>query len=219
MRLRLNITERRATSVGCAVNTGTISTRRSHSIASSALIPTRRISHRVPASEPRWRPAAAAQSQRNAPALAMIRLRQVDELEVKCKRPREQNGPLHRQRVHQLQRTRRVPRRLFFLAARLGVAPADRPLPQSLDVRKELFARLLAQHLAQQRAQRTHIAPQRSLLQLAGLRFKLRQPLRPALGIPQKRHRILIMHDSFRRRIPGGLYRRPHPQDSVWAGT
>ena len=48
MRRRLNMTERRATSVGCAVKTGTMSTRRSQSRASSALMPTRRISHRVP---------------------------------------------------------------------------------------------------------------------------------------------------------------------------
>ena len=57
MRRRLNMTVRRATSVGCAVKTGTMSTRLSQSRASSALMPTRRISHSVPASEPRWRPA------------------------------------------------------------------------------------------------------------------------------------------------------------------
>ena len=60
---------------------------------------------------------------------------------------------------------------------RVGVAAADGALPQRFNLRKELVAGLLAQHHAQQRAQRAHVAAQRRLLQVAGLRFKLGQPL------------------------------------------
>ena len=86
----------------------------------------------------------------------------------------------------------------FFVAAGFGVAPPNRSLPQRFHVREEVLAGLLAQHLAQQHAQRAHVAAQRSFFQLAGLRLELRQPLRPAFGIPQKRHRVLIMHDPQR---------------------
>ena len=55
----------------------------------------------------------------------------------------------------------------FLLAARLGVAAANGALAQRLNVCKQVLAGLLAQHLAQQRAQRTDIAPQRCFLQVA----------------------------------------------------
>ena len=95
-----------------------------------------------------------------------------------------------------LERAGGMPRGFFVVAARLGIAAANRALPQRFHLREQLFAGLLAQHLAQQRAQRAHIAPQRRLFQVAGLRLQLRQPLRPAFGIPQKSHRLLIMHDA-----------------------
>ena len=82
-------------------------------------------------------------------------------------------------------------------AAGFGVAAADGALAQRFHVGKQVVAGLLAQHLAQQRAERAHIAAQRSFFQVAGLRFQLGQPLRPALGIPQKSHRISIMHDAL----------------------
>ncbi len=69
----------------------------------------------------------------------------------------------------------------LLVAARFGVASADRALPQRFHVGKQVLAGLLAQHLAQQHAERTHIAPQRSLFQFARLRLQLRQALRPAL--------------------------------------
>ena len=115
----------------------------------------------------------------------MVGLSQVDQLKIKRKGARQQNGALHGQRMHQLQRAGGLLRGLLVAAMGLGVAPPDRPLPQRLHMRKQLFAGLLAQHLAQQRAQRTHIAPQRRFFQVAGLRLQLRQPLRPTLGIPQ----------------------------------
>ena len=123
--------------------------------------------------------------QSRAPPLAMVRLRQVDQFEIKRKGPRQQNGPLHRQRMHQFERRSRMARSLVMLSPRLFVAPPDRALPQRLHMREEIHARLFAQHLAQQHAQRTNIAPQRSLLQLPRLRLQLRQPQRPTLGIPQ----------------------------------
>ena len=127
----------------------------------------------------------------------MVGLRQVDQFEVKRKRPGQQNRPFRRQFVHQLQCSRRIAGGFFALPARLCVPAPDGALPQRLHFCKKLLAGLLAQHLAQQHAQRPHIAPQRRLLQVAGLRFQLSQPLRPALGIPQKGHRLLIMHDRM----------------------
>ena len=132
-----------------------------------------------------------------APPLAVIGLRQVDQLKVKCKGPRQLNRPLHRQRVRQLQGLRRLLRCLFMASARLFVPAANGSLPQRLHLRKQLLPRLLAQYLAQQHTQRTHIAPERSLFQLANLRLKLRQPLRPTLEVPQKSHNLLIMHERF----------------------
>jgi len=90
---------------------------------------------------------------RNPPPLAMVGLRQVDQLKVKREGPRQQNRALHGQRMHQFQRRRRQPRGLVRVAPGLRVAPPDGPLPQRLYVGKQLFAGLLAQHLAQQRAQ------------------------------------------------------------------
>ncbi len=148
-----------------------------------------------------------AQAQRDAAALAMVGFGQIDELEVESKGAREQDGALDGQRVHQFQRGGGVARGLFGVAARLGIAAADGALAQRFDLRKKLVAGLLAQHLAQQRAQRAHVAAQRRLFQVAGLRFQLGQPLRPALGIPQKSHRILIMHERIQNSISGFVFR------------
>ena len=67
--------------------------------------------------------------------------------------------------------------------------------PKRFYLRKHFFAGLLAQNLAQQHAQRTHVAPQRSFFQLARLRFEFRQPLCPVFGVPEWCHLVLIMHD------------------------
>ena len=76
----------------------------------------------------------------------------------------------------------------FVVAARLGVAAADGALAQGFDVREELVAGLLAQHLAEQRAERAHVAAQRRFLEVAGVRLEFGQALRPAFGIPQEGH-------------------------------
>ena len=86
--------------------------------------------------------------------------------------------------------------RVLFAAACLGVTAANGALAQRFNVGKQFFAGLLAQHFAQQHAERTHIASQGGFLQVAGLRLQLLEPLRPTLGIPQKSHRSLIMHDG-----------------------
>ena len=127
----------------------------------------------------------AAQAQRDAAALAMIRFREIDELEVEGEGAREQNGAPHGHRVHQLHRRGGMACGLFGMAVRFRVAAPDGALPQRLDLRIELLANLLAQHRAQQRAQRAHVAAQGRLFQVAALRLQLGQPLRPALGIPK----------------------------------
>ena len=98
--------------------------------------------------------------------------------------------------MHQLERLLALQSRFFVFAARFGIPPANRSLAQRFDVFEEVFARLLAQHFAQQRAQRAHIAAQRSFFQLARARFEFGQPLRPAFGVPQEGHRLLIMPDE-----------------------
>jgi hypothetical protein len=138
-----------------------------------------------PHQRPSLPPGLARQLQRRPPPLAVVGLRQIDQFKVEAKRARQQQRPLHGQRVHQFQRTRRIPRSLFRVPPRLGVAPPDGPLPQRFHMRKKVVAGLLPQYHAQQRSQRTHIAPQRRFFQLAGPRFQLRQPLTPTPGIPQ----------------------------------
>ena len=140
----------------------------------------------------------AAQLQGDAAALAVVGFSQIDEFEVEGKGAGEQDGALDGQRMDQFKRLGAVAGGLFLLAAGLGIATADGALAQRLDMRKEILAGLLAQHLAKQRAKRAHVAPQGRLLQVAGTGFQLLQPLRPALWIPQKGHRDLIMHDGKR---------------------
>src|SRR6266568_6950782 len=125
----------------------------------------------------------------------MIGFGQVDELEVESEGACEQYGALYGERVDQLESFGSVASGFSIVAASLSVAPPDRALAQSLDMRKEVFASLLAQHFAEQSAERTNVAAQGRFLQITGARFQLRQPLRPAFGVPQEGHSELIMHD------------------------
>ena len=127
---------------------------------------------------------ASAQLERDAPPLAMVGLCQVDELKVKGKSARQQDRPFRSKLVHHLQRACGIPRRLFVSSARLGIAPADCILPKRFHFAKQRFASLLAQHLAQQHAERANIAPEGRLFQVAGLRLQLRQALLPVFRIP-----------------------------------
>jgi len=138
-----------------------------------------------------------AQSQGNAAALAVVGFSQVDELEVKREGARQQDRALGGQRMHQLQRRGRMQRGFLFQAAGFRVAAANGALAQRLHMGKQVFTGLLAQDIAEQCAERTHVAAQRSFLQVAGLRLQLGKPLRPALGVPQKDHRTSIMHERL----------------------
>ncbi len=73
---------------------------------------------------------------------------------------------------------------LCRIAFELGLTALGSQSAQGLYLLKQFVAALLAQHIAQQRAQRTHIAPQRSLFQLRLMRFKLGQPLSPVRRLP-----------------------------------
>ncbi len=138
----------------------------------------------------------AAQLESQAAALAVVGFGQIDELEVEGESAREQDGAIDGQRVDQFERGGGVAGRFFLVAAGFGIAAADGALAQRFDVREQVFAGLLAQHFAQQHAERAHIAAQGSFFQVAGLSFKFGQPLRPAFGVPEERHRVLIMHDA-----------------------
>ena len=83
---------------------------------------------------------------------------------------------------------------LLLSGARRWAKPRGLVIKGSLkvyDMQPALIAGLFAQHFAQEHAERTHVAAQGSFLQVAGLRFKLGQPLRPAFRIPKKGHRCL----------------------------
>jgi hypothetical protein len=104
----------------------------------------------------------AVEAQGNAAALAMVGFRQVDELEVEGEGAGEQDGALDGQRMDQLQSVRGVAGSLFVIAAGFGVAAADGALAQRFHMGEKVVAGLLAQHLAEQGAERTHIAAQRA---------------------------------------------------------
>ena len=162
----------------------------SQSMASAAVMPTRRISQRVPASEPRWRPGLAAELEGDAAALAVIGFGKVDELEVEREGAREQDGAFDGKRVDEFERCGGVTSGLFVFAAGFSIATANGSLAQGFDVREEVFAGLLAQHFAEERAEGAHVAAQGRFFQVAGARFEFGQALRPAFGIPQEGHRL-----------------------------
>ena len=135
----------------------------------------------------------------------MVGFRQIDELEVEGEGARQQDGALDGQRVHQIERGDGLTGGLSGLAAQLRVAAADGALTQRLDLREGLVAGLLAQDCAKQRAQRAHVAAQRRLLQVAGLRFNLCQPLGPAFGVPKGSHADLIMHEGDENAFVEGI--------------
>ena len=127
----------------------------------------------------------------------MVGLSQIDELKVECKCAGEQDPVFRRQLVDHRQCTGGVAVCFFAVTVCFGVPAPDRSLAKRLHFGKEFVSGLLAQNLAQQHAERAHIAPQGRFFQVTGLRFQFCQPLRPALGIPQKGHRLLIMHDRM----------------------
>ena len=78
----------------------------------------------------------AAKTQRNAAALAMVGLGQVDELEVKGEGAREQHGAFDGKRMHQFERGASVTGGFFVVAARFGIAAANGALAQRFDLGK-----------------------------------------------------------------------------------
>ena len=107
----------------------------------------------------------AAQLQRDAAALAVVGFGKIDEFEIESEGAGEQDGALDGQRVHKFERLCGVAGGFSLVAARLGIAAANGALAQRFNVRKEVLAGLLAQHFAQQHAQRAHIAAQRRFFQ------------------------------------------------------
>ena len=115
----------------------------------------------------------------------MVGLREVDELEVEREGARQQNGAVDGQRMDQIERRGSVACGLLLVSAGFGVATADGALAKRFHVRIEVLAGLFAQYLAQQHAQRAHVATQRSFLCLAGGGFQFSQTLRPVDRRPE----------------------------------
>lgn len=74
---------------------------------------------------------------------------------------------------------------------RVGFAAGDGGAAQVFDGLVEGQPSLLAQDLAQQNAEGTHVAAQRSFLQIAGGGLKLSQSLLPVGWGPKRGHRLL----------------------------
>ena len=114
----------------------------------------------------------------------MVGLGQVDELEVKGEGARQAIGLHSVQRLDAAQCAREWLSRLAIL----GFAAANGDLPQLFHFAKELLARLLAQDLAQKHAQRTDVAPQRRLFDVARAGFQFSQTKGPVLRFPKQSH-------------------------------
>ena len=121
---------------------------------------------------------------RQATTLAVVRFRQVDELEVEREGATQALGLLHRHgadvehgELHQILG-------VAALAFRLQLPAANRGLAQLFHFFVQRVSGLLAEHTPQQLAEGAHVTAQRRFLQVAGARFKLSQALLPALGFP-----------------------------------
>jgi hypothetical protein len=114
----------------------------------------------------------AIQAQSNAAALAMVGFRQVNELEIEGEGAGEQDGAFDGKRMHQVEGDSGVTGSLFMVAMSFRVAAADGALAQRLHMGEEIVAGLLAQDLAEQGAERTHIAAQRGFFQVTGIGFE-----------------------------------------------
>ena len=196
MRRRLNMTLRRATSVGCAVKTGETQMRRRSAQAWSAVTPA--CAH---AAEGAAQVAAldalggalSVELVGETAALAVVGLGEVDELEVEaegagelvgggkvegCGRGRAPAGDA---------RWRRLRRRLRCCGG-FGLATGDGGAAKGFDGVVEWVAGLLAKNLAEQHAERADVAAQGSFLELAGGGLELGQALRPVGWGPERRH-------------------------------
>jgi len=74
--------------------------------------------------------------------------------------------------MNQIKRGRGLLSGFLFAATRFGIAAANGSLSQSLDVIEEVFAGLFAENFAEQHAERTHVAAQRRLFEVARLRLQ-----------------------------------------------
>ena len=130
--------------------------------------------------------------QRRPPSpLAVVCFRQINQLKIKRKRPRQKKRRprVRRHLVRQRLRLLQMPLRRLCILFRIRLAPRNRRAPQTLHRAKQRVARLLPQHLPQQRTQRPHIAAQRRILRRAVACFKFRKSIRPTGRRPKRRHR------------------------------
>ena len=119
----------------------------------------------------------------------MIGFRQINQLEVESKGPRQTIGLHQVQRMDAAQgRGKRLRRFGFWGCAFLSFAAANGDLAQFFHFGKELFVGLLTQDLAQQHAQGAHIAPQRRFFNVALTRLKFGQTQGPAFRFPEQSH-------------------------------
>jgi len=87
----------------------------------------------------------------------------------------------------------------------VGIAAGDGGVAQVFDGLVERLARLLVQDLAQQDAERAHVAAQGCFLQVAGGGMKLGQSLLPVGWGPKRGHRLLCTgHGEERARRTSG---------------
>ncbi len=135
------------------MKTGTISTRWSHARASSAPIADSLHGRECTGQRAALRGGLARELQRQAAALAVVGLGQVDELEVEGESAGEQNGAIERKRVNELEGFLAKPGNFLLTAAGFGVAALDGALGQGFDMIEKLIAGLLAENFSKQNAE------------------------------------------------------------------
>ncbi len=179
MRRRLNMTERRATSVGWAVKTGVMQMWARRSRAWGRVGPESLRARRVPRREPRWIVRRRGfQLMGEAAALAVVGFGEVDELEVKGEGACKLIGAggivgFGGER------------------GRVGVgifAAKDGGLAESLDRLVDTGGGLLAEDLAEQGAEGADVAAERCGFEVAGGGEEFGEAVGPGGRIPQGRH-------------------------------
>ncbi len=188
MRRRFSRTVCRATSVGCAVNTGVTAISPTAASAASAETPSFFQASRVPRNEPGSGACSRSSFARAAPALAMVGLRQVGQFEVCRERLRDLVGAGQVHGGDDLLCFEHEFGRRSLLRTAPGVFPMfDQQPPQLLDRFEQRRPGLLDHHLTEYGAERANIAPQRMVFRrFVGMRGKFGQARLLVVGFPQR---------------------------------
>jgi hypothetical protein len=128
------------------------------------------------------------QLEREAAPLTVIGFGKINEFEVKGEGTSEENGARDRKRTDEIEGSGGLRGGFFGVTPEFGVAAADGVLAEGFDLFVKVVTILLAEHFAEEHAERAHVAAKGNLLEIAGPGFEFGQPLRPAFGFPVEGH-------------------------------